>query len=158
MVQVLRGTRVGPHLRAVDALCQLRIVASLADPDLLALQVRRSFQLARLVGANDQLRVGDDIRPAEVKDLAAFVGRCHLVDYHVVLACLQAGQDATPLGSGELRLHTELGSNSPANLDIEARQIALVVLEVERWVAAGAAGVYLALRDSAWCKYSGAPG
>ena len=82
----------------------------------------------RWISCAAEIRVGR----REVERLLAGVGDADLVDDHVELAGLQARDDAAPFGRDEFRLHAELGRDGLGDIHVEADQLTLRRLGVER--------------------------
>lgn len=104
-------------------------------PSLEALEVFQRLELAGFVGAHDQLGAGDGVWLAEVEDLAPLLVHRDLVQRDVVLAALQAGEDAAPFGGDEFRLDRQFGGQQFAQFGLEAGELA-ALLEVERRIGA----------------------
>ena len=113
------------------------------DSDLLALQAIHVLDVAAL-GHRDGL-VGQDVGVGRIHLLLALVRDGHRGHDHVVLAGLQAGDDAVPGGGGDFPLDAELLGDGVAEVYVEALgHVALLALERRvRRVGAGLDDAFL---------------
>ncbi|SCM75999.1 hypothetical protein KL86PLE_30446 [uncultured Pleomorphomonas sp.] len=129
-VEAVGADQFGPRLGG-----QRAEVAGQRLRRLLALEIGEALDVL-VVGTDDQHRLGDDIGLGEVVFLLALVGDADLVDDGVVAVGVETGDQAVPLALDELRLDAQLCGHRLADLDVEADQLAALVVVGEGRVGA----------------------
>jgi len=114
---------------------QLAEVAGQRLGRLLALQVGEGLD-AVVVAADDQNGLGGDIGLGEIIFLLALFRDADLVDDRVIAVGIEAGDQPIPFAFQEFDFHTELGADRPCDLDIEADQIAGIIVVREGRIGA----------------------
>ncbi len=144
---IVASARLGQHeldrlVEAVGAdelgarlLGELAEVAGQRLGGLLALEVGEALDAVVAV-ADDQHGLGRDVGLGEVVLLLARVGDADLVDDGVVALGVETGDQAVPLAFDEFGLDAELGGDRFADLDVEADELAAVVMIGEGRVGA----------------------